>query len=571
MNPRTRRLVNDQKRVGVRFKASKFIQVEPTGNPADSYRITYKVKGLIKEANGTIKERDNHQVEIKLDLSYPRGQPKVKMLTPIFHPNINSTRVCIADNWTPQEFLDDLIIRIGQMITYQDYNSRSPLDGKAARWATQNDSRFPVDDQDLFPPQILPKIQRRGPAMVTIGLGERYEDKGATAKDEIAGSLTEKIKTTGQGFHTGQTGTHIIRYNVKNKAGVAAKEVTRTVVIEDKPKEDKTSSTIRIVIEDEEPAPQSSSTKASGEVPQKSKIENKREPCLDLEQVQEHADSVGFNQTEDLQTYITRQDDCEASLQTLKQELEEQRAKSDGIEQELQSIKEKHQSAINQIDTQAEKTQKGIEQLKTDLHQQVERVAQLRSENESLKEHLSKQLSDQKQIKRDIKEVSEKRGIDLAEQSKQVGKLDKNLEDLKKIHADQMDELVGELHKQINQWKAGGAAASPDISERIKRCEALVKSTVDALTQKVEAQIQKLSEQIKKWDSRSSSSTQPLSEQPINLAKLKGKALYLWVSEAEHQPITFEELTQGVESGKINPDTYIYHDDLQDWTALKHV
>jgi hypothetical protein len=91
------------------------------------------------------------------------------------------------------------------------------------------------------------------------------------------------------------------------------------------------------------------------------------------------------------------------------------------------------------------------------------------------------------------------------------------------------------------------------------------------LTQKVEAQIQKLSEQIKKWDSRSSSSTQPLSEQPINLAKLKGKALYLWVSEAEHQPITFEELTQGVESGKINPDTYIYHDDLQDWTALKHV
>jgi len=41
------------------------------------------------------------------------------------------------------EGLDDLIIRIGRMIAYQEYNTKSPLNGLAAKWAEQHAQLFP--------------------------------------------------------------------------------------------------------------------------------------------------------------------------------------------------------------------------------------------------------------------------------------------------------------------------------------------------------------------------------------------------------------------------------------------
>jgi hypothetical protein len=57
------------------------------------------------------------------------------MLTPCFHPNIEPATICVGDHWTAGERLVDLVVRIGEMITYQAYNIKSPLDGEAAMWA----------------------------------------------------------------------------------------------------------------------------------------------------------------------------------------------------------------------------------------------------------------------------------------------------------------------------------------------------------------------------------------------------------------------------------------------------
>jgi hypothetical protein len=38
------------------------------------------------------------------------------------------------------EGLDDLVIRIGRMIRYQEYSIKSPLNGLAAKWVEQNDT-----------------------------------------------------------------------------------------------------------------------------------------------------------------------------------------------------------------------------------------------------------------------------------------------------------------------------------------------------------------------------------------------------------------------------------------------
>jgi hypothetical protein len=80
------------------------------------------------------------------------------MLTPVFHPNFDDSSVCIGDFWAASESLDDLIIRIGRMIAYQEYNTKSPLNGLAAKWAAQNQHLLPVDPRPVAPP-LEPQAQ----------------------------------------------------------------------------------------------------------------------------------------------------------------------------------------------------------------------------------------------------------------------------------------------------------------------------------------------------------------------------------------------------------------------------
>src|SRR5262245_24026811 len=74
------------------------------------------------------------------------------MLTPVFHPNFDESSICIGDFWAASEGLDDLIIRIGRMISYQEYNTKSPLNGLAAKWAAQHGHLLPVDARPIAPP-----------------------------------------------------------------------------------------------------------------------------------------------------------------------------------------------------------------------------------------------------------------------------------------------------------------------------------------------------------------------------------------------------------------------------------
>jgi ubiquitin-protein ligase len=93
-------------------------------------------------------------VEVQLTRDYPRQSPKCKMLTPIFHPNIEPAVICVGDHWTAGERLVELVIRIGEMIAYQAYNIKSPLDGEAAMWADLNQKKLPIDVRCLRPPDF---------------------------------------------------------------------------------------------------------------------------------------------------------------------------------------------------------------------------------------------------------------------------------------------------------------------------------------------------------------------------------------------------------------------------------
>lgn len=153
MSPRLRRLQLDHERLKTRFENWPLIEITGhAGLPPEQYQICYRLKGLFTSPDGQIIERDEHVAEINLSLGYPRRAPQCKMLTPLFHPNFDQSSICIGDFWAASEGLDDLVVRIGRMIAYQEYNAKSPLNGLAARWAAEHGNMLPVDDREIAPP-----------------------------------------------------------------------------------------------------------------------------------------------------------------------------------------------------------------------------------------------------------------------------------------------------------------------------------------------------------------------------------------------------------------------------------
>jgi ubiquitin-protein ligase len=152
-SPRTRRLALDEQMLRNLFEDWPLIRVTgKAGMPPEIYRITYNIRGLYVAGSGEILERDTHVLELNLTLGYPKRAPQCRMLAPVFHPNFDDSMVCIGDFWAASEGLDDLIIRIGRMIAYQEYNTKSPLNGLAAKWAAQNSHLLPIDSRPVAPP-----------------------------------------------------------------------------------------------------------------------------------------------------------------------------------------------------------------------------------------------------------------------------------------------------------------------------------------------------------------------------------------------------------------------------------
>ena len=154
-SPRQRRLLADLKSLTDRFSTFPLIRVKCSfGNPPERYVIAYNVKGIERIDGERIVYRNYHEVEIKLPGTYPRTPPLCRMLTPVFHPNIEPAVICIGDHWTAAERLCDLVVRIGEMIAYQAHNVKSPLDGEAAMWTDLHLDMLPIDSSDLTPPDL---------------------------------------------------------------------------------------------------------------------------------------------------------------------------------------------------------------------------------------------------------------------------------------------------------------------------------------------------------------------------------------------------------------------------------
>lgn len=120
-----------------------------SGNPPEVYRLRLLVRSLQQRGHELLVVWQ-HRLEISLPRGYPRDAPVCRMLTPVFHPNIAPHAVCVGDHWSAAESLSNLVMRVCEMLAFQSYNIKSPLNGEAAEWVAQHLDELPTDKYEFF-------------------------------------------------------------------------------------------------------------------------------------------------------------------------------------------------------------------------------------------------------------------------------------------------------------------------------------------------------------------------------------------------------------------------------------
>lgn len=151
MQARLRRLRSDFEKVSELFAEHPFVRIAGAeGDPPEKYTFEFRVRGLVPREDGAEPlPRAIHRAEVFLPLDYPRRPPFCRMITPVFHPNIDPQKICVGDHWSAGQSLALMVTRIAEMICFQSYNVKSPLNARAAAWAEQNLQRLPLQRGDL--------------------------------------------------------------------------------------------------------------------------------------------------------------------------------------------------------------------------------------------------------------------------------------------------------------------------------------------------------------------------------------------------------------------------------------
>lgn len=150
MTLRLRRLAADFQRVEAAFANHAHVSLRQAwGTPPEKYEFEFRVQGLVPGPDNELVVASEHRAEVFLPADYPRRPPFCRMTTPLFHPNVDSQKICIGDHWSAGQSLAEFVVRIAEMICYQSYNTKSPLNAEAAAWAEQNVARLPLQRVDL--------------------------------------------------------------------------------------------------------------------------------------------------------------------------------------------------------------------------------------------------------------------------------------------------------------------------------------------------------------------------------------------------------------------------------------
>ena len=155
MNPRQRRLQGDYAELRRKFDGNPHLVIEPVGPaPYERYRIVFRLPSLRLDTNNQPVVVPSTVVDIALPSRYPREKPYATTVDRVFHPNFGEY-ICLADYWSPAQSLADIVTQIAEMLQWQRYNVRSPLNAVAAEWVRTHPSEVPVGTVVVGEPEVV--------------------------------------------------------------------------------------------------------------------------------------------------------------------------------------------------------------------------------------------------------------------------------------------------------------------------------------------------------------------------------------------------------------------------------
>jgi hypothetical protein len=153
---RDARLAADQELLQAIQTASTIFTCEAVCQPPDRYTLTFRGKGLARDATAAseVSVSELHQIDLRLPYSYPSSPPDIRWLTPILHPNVSfSGFVNLADiglAWTSDLPLDLVCERLWDVARAEFLNLDKATNFAAKNWFDKEcQFTLPLDPRPL--------------------------------------------------------------------------------------------------------------------------------------------------------------------------------------------------------------------------------------------------------------------------------------------------------------------------------------------------------------------------------------------------------------------------------------
>jgi len=227
VNPRFDRLESESRLIMALNKDTDHVRVEPLevlpGWVPERYKVTFHCRGIARvDAAQQPEFAEWHEVEINCDEQFPADVPRLRWLTPIWHPNIeheDPSRVCVnKSEWLGGMGLDELCKQMFEMVQYKNYHAELtppyPLDAKAAKWVREfgepkgimnKKLGIFVDNQPFYKASATPAGRLRlvssssssGPSGRRIRINSSDSSAPAGVKEPIAAGGTRQCSVCG--------------------------------------------------------------------------------------------------------------------------------------------------------------------------------------------------------------------------------------------------------------------------------------------------------------------------------------------------------------------------------------
>ena len=197
-----------------------------TVNPVDVNTVgTYTVTYNVDDDAGNSATQVTRTVNITVDVPVITrlGDATVSLELGSTYTDSGATAVDNTDGTITSSIVTDAsAVNVNTVGTYTVTYNVNDAAGNAATQVTRT--------VNITADVTAPVISLLGDATVSLELGSTYTDSGATAVDNIDGTITSGIATVNP-VDVNTVGTYTVTYNVSDAAGNAATQITRTVNI----------------------------------------------------------------------------------------------------------------------------------------------------------------------------------------------------------------------------------------------------------------------------------------------------------------------------------------------------